>query len=55
VVTNLKTILGSSLGEDALFRDDDDDDNDNFFYIQRHVSNDQACAKLLGNKDWSEM
>jgi hypothetical protein len=43
-VTNPKTFLGASLGEDVFM--------DNFFYdIQRYVSNDQACGKLSGNKD----
>jgi hypothetical protein len=44
-VTNSKTVLGSSLGEDVGF-------GDNFFCdIQRYVSNDHAYGKLSGNKD----
>jgi hypothetical protein len=42
-------LLGSSLGEEG-FRYN----NNNYYYfydIQRYVSNDQACGKLLGNKD----
>jgi hypothetical protein len=43
-VTNPKTVLGSSLGEDVGFRD-----NNNLFYdIQRYVSNDQAYAEAFG-------
>jgi hypothetical protein len=43
-----KTVLGSSLGEDVVFRDN----NDNFFYdIQQYISNDQTYGKLFGNKD----
>jgi hypothetical protein len=48
-VTNPKTVLGSSPGEDVGFRD-------NFSYdIQRYVSNDQAYGKLSGNKDWQRI
>jgi hypothetical protein len=36
-VTNSKTVLDSSLGEDVGFRN-----NNNFYVIQRYVSNDQA-------------
>jgi hypothetical protein len=43
-VTNPKTVLDSSLGEDGGLRD-------NFFYdIQQYASNDQACGKLSANK-----
>jgi hypothetical protein len=49
-VTNPKSVLGSSFGEEVGFRD-----NDNFFYdIQLYVSNvanDQAYCKLSGNDD----
>jgi hypothetical protein len=41
-VTNSKSVLGSSFGEDG-FRDN------NFSFI--YVSNDQAYDKLSGNKD----
>jgi hypothetical protein len=46
LVTNPKTVLGFSLGEDVGFRD-----NNFFYYIQGYVSNDQAYGKLSGNKD----
>jgi hypothetical protein len=44
-VTNPKTVLSVSLGEDVGFRDDNNNNNNNntFLYdIQRYVSNDQA-------------
>jgi hypothetical protein len=45
-VTNPRTVLGSSPGEDVGFR------NNNFScVIQRSVSNDRANDKLSGNKD----
>jgi hypothetical protein len=47
-VTNPKTALGSSLGEDVEFRDDN---NNNFYDIERCVSKYQVCGKLSGNKD----
>jgi hypothetical protein len=46
-VTNPKTDLSWSLGEDVGHRD-----NNNFLYcIQRYVSNDQVYGKLSGNND----
>jgi hypothetical protein len=45
-VTNPKTVLGSSPGEDVEFR------NNNFSYdIQQYVSDDEAYDKLSDDKD----
>jgi hypothetical protein len=45
-VINMKSVLGSSPGEDVVFR------NNNFFFLwYSKIPNDQICDKLLGNKD----
>jgi hypothetical protein len=49
-VTNAKTVLDSSPGEDVEFR------NNNFSSdIQRYLSNNQAYDKLSGDEDWNEI